>query len=140
MGDSRFAWKAAGRLKSCLGAVSCGPSPADRPRGRIGAKTSEEEVPMYARVVRFTDVTPERIAEIVAQVGESDEPPPGVDSTGFTLFVDEAQGTAIFVGFFETEEKMRDASAVFDQMDSSETPGTRASVDLCEVKVERSMP
>ena len=95
---------------------------------------------MYARVVRFTDVTPERIAEIVAQVGQSDEPPPGVDSTGFTLFVDEAQGTAIFAGFFATEEKMRDASAVFDQMDSSETPGTRASVDLCEVKVERSMP
>jgi hypothetical protein len=25
-------------------------------------------------------------------------------------------------------------------MDPSETPGTRASVDLCEVKVERSMP
>jgi hypothetical protein len=95
---------------------------------------------IYARVVRFTDVTPERIAEVVAQVGESDEPPPGVDSTGFTLFVDDTHGTAIFVGFFETEEKMRDASAVFDQMDPSETPGTRASVDLCEVKVERSLP
>jgi hypothetical protein len=97
-------------------------------------------VQVYARIVRFTGVTPGRIAEIVAQVGESDEPPPGVDSTGFTLFVDEAQGTAIFAGFFETEEKMRDASAVFEQMDPSETPGTRASVDLCEVKVERSMP
>ena len=95
---------------------------------------------MYARVVRFTDVTPERIAEIVTQVGGSDEPPPGVDSTGFALLADENQGTAIFVGYFETEEKMRDASAVFDQMDSSETPGTRASVDLCEVKADRSMP
>jgi hypothetical protein len=95
---------------------------------------------MYARVVRFTAVSPERIAEIVGQVEESDGPPPGVDSSGFKLFVDEAQGTAIFVGFFETEEKMRDASAVFDQMDSSETPGTRASVDLCEVKIERSVP
>ena len=94
---------------------------------------------MYARVVRFTDVSLERIAEIVAEVGEAEGPPPGVDSTGFTLFVDEAQGTAIFAGYFETEEKMRDASAVFDQMDSSETPGTRASVDLCEVKAERSM-
>jgi hypothetical protein len=94
---------------------------------------------MYARVVRFTEVAPERIAEIVGQVEEADGPPPGVDSSGFKLFVDEAQGTAVFVGFFETEEKMRDASAVFDQMDSSETPGTRASVDLCEVKVERDM-
>jgi hypothetical protein len=94
---------------------------------------------MYARVVRFTEVAPQRIAEIVAQVEESEGPPPGVDSSGFKLFVDGAQGTAVFVGFFETEEKMHDASAVFDQMDSSETPGTRASVDLCEVKVERDM-
>jgi hypothetical protein len=93
-------------------------------------------VPMHARVVRFTDVTPDRIREIVDAVEKSDRPPPGVDSSGFQLFVDEAQGTAIFVGFFETEQKMRDASAVFEQMDSSETPGTRASVDLCEVKAE----
>ena len=94
---------------------------------------------MHARVVRFTDVTPERIAEVISQVEESDGPPPGVDSTGFKLFVDETQGTAIFVGFFENEEKMQEASAVFEQMDSADTPGTRASVDLCEVKVERSM-
>ena len=93
---------------------------------------------MYARVVRFTDVTAERISEIVARV-ESDGPPPGVDATGLELFVDEAQGTAVFVGYFETEQKMRDASAVFEQMDASETPGARASVDLCEVKAQRSM-
>ena len=94
---------------------------------------------MYARVVRFTGVTEERISEVVAAVESSDGPPPGVESTGFQLLVDEAQGTAIFVGFFETEEKMRAASAVFEQMDPSETPGTRASVDLCEVKAEASM-
>ena len=94
---------------------------------------------MYARVVRFTEVTAERISEIVARVDESEGPPSSVDSTGFELFVDEAQGTAIFVGYFETEQKMRDASAVFEQMDPSETPGTRGSVDLCEVKVQRSM-
>jgi hypothetical protein len=92
---------------------------------------------MYARVVRFTDVTAERIAEIVAGIEEREGPPPGVDATGLELFVDEAQGTAIFVGYFETEQKMRDGSAVLEQMDSSETPGTRASADLCEVKVQR---
>jgi len=91
---------------------------------------------MHARVVRFTDVTPESISEIIARVEETG-PPPGVDSIGLELFVDDAQGTAVFVGYFETEEKLREASAVFDQMDSSETPGTRASVDLCEVKVQR---
>ena len=90
----------------------------------------------HARVVRFTDVTAERIAEIVAGVKDSGGPPPGVDSTGMELFYDEAHRTAIFVGYFETEQKMRDASAIFEQMDSSETPGTRASVDLCEIKLQ----
>ena len=93
----------------------------------------------HARVVRFTDVTPERIAEIVARVKDSGGPPPGVDSSGMELFVDEAQRTAIFVGYFETEQKMRDASAIFEQMDSSETPGTRASVDLCEIKMQMAV-
>ncbi len=93
---------------------------------------------MHARVVRFTDVTPERIAEVIDRVEESDGPPPGVDSSEMKLFVDEKQGTAIFVGFFDSEEKMREGSEVLAQMDSAETPGTRASVDLCEVKVERS--
>ena len=93
---------------------------------------------MYARVVRFTDVPSERIAEIVSRV-EGEGPPPGVDSTGLELFYDEAQGSAVFVGYFESEEKMRDASAVFEAMDASETPGSRASVDICEVKVQRSL-
>jgi hypothetical protein len=84
-------------------------------------------------------VTPDRIQEIVRRVEESGGPPPGVESTGMQLLVDEDQGTALFVGFFADEQKLRDANAVFDQMDPSETPGTRASVDLCEVKLERTM-
>ncbi len=94
---------------------------------------------MHARVVRFTDVTPERIAEIVERVEAEDGPPEGVDSTGFKLFFDQSQGTALFVGFFETEEKMRDANEVFEQMDPSDTPGARASVDLTEVRAETDM-
>ena len=43
---------------------------------------------MYARVVRFTDVTPERIEEIKTRIEESDGPPPGVRSTGIQLFFD----------------------------------------------------
>jgi hypothetical protein len=93
---------------------------------------------MYARVVRFTGVSPERINEVVGRVEESDGPPPGVDATAMKLLVDESQGTAIFIAFFETEDKMRDADAVFQQMDSGETPGTRASIDQTEVKIERS--
>ena len=92
---------------------------------------------MHARVVRFTDVTPETIEKVVAMVEESDGPPPGVESTGMKLLYDEAQGTSVFVGFFEDEEKMRAADEIFEQMDVAETPGTRASVDHCEVKIER---
>ena len=92
---------------------------------------------MHARVVRFTDVTSETIDRVVAMVEESDGPPPGVESTGMKLLYDESQGTAVFVGFFADEEKMQAAEQVFEQMDVSETPGTRASVDHCEVKIER---
>jgi hypothetical protein len=94
---------------------------------------------MYARVVRFTDVTPDRVDEIVKRVEESDGPPPGVPSVGMQFLVDESQGTAVFVGLFEDEEKMREGAAALEQMDASDTPGSRASVDMCEVKIERRM-
>jgi hypothetical protein len=92
---------------------------------------------MYARVVRFTDVTPDRIQAIKERIAAEDGPPPGVDSTGMQLLFDEAQGTANFVGFFETEEKMRAAAEVLEAMDATDTPGTRASIDSCEVALER---
>jgi hypothetical protein len=92
---------------------------------------------MYARVVRFTDVTPESIAAVVARVEEADGPPEGVDSTGMQMIYDESQGTAIFIGLFESEEKMIEGSKVLEAMDAEETPGTRASVDAGEVKIER---
>jgi hypothetical protein len=34
---------------------------------------------------------------------------------------------------------MREAGAVFEAMDASDTPGSRASIDLCEIKVQRSL-
>ena len=91
---------------------------------------------MFARVVRFTDVDPDRIAAIAARIKENDGPPPGVESTGMKLIYDESQSTAVFVGLFESEEKMSKSAKVLEQMDASETPGTRASVDMGEVKVE----
>jgi hypothetical protein len=93
---------------------------------------------VHARVVRFADVSPERIEQLVQQVEEAGGPPPGVDSTGMQLLYDESQGTAIFIGYFENEDKLREAHEVFEQMNASDTPGTRASVDQAEVKIERS--
>jgi hypothetical protein len=91
---------------------------------------------MYARVVRFTDVTDERLADVLARIEESEGPPPGVDSTGFQFLFDEKQRTALFIGLFSSEEKMREADEILGQMDASETPGNRASVDHCEIKAE----
>jgi hypothetical protein len=91
---------------------------------------------MYARVVRFTDVDQSRIDSIVSRIEENEGPPPGVDSTGMKLVYDKTQGTAIFVGFFASEEAMRAADEVLRAMDSDETPGTRQSIDQGEVVVE----
>ena len=91
---------------------------------------------MYVRVVRFTDVSAERLEGLLARIKESDGPPPGVPSTGLTMLFDEGQGSAVVLQSFATSEDMEAGAKVMAAMDSSETPGTRASVDACEVKLE----
>jgi len=94
---------------------------------------------MYVRAVRFTDVSAERMQELLARIEESDGPPPGVPATGLKILFDEAQGTAVVLQHFESAEDMEVGGKVFSAMDSSETPGARASVDMCEVKLERTL-
>ena len=91
---------------------------------------------MHARAVRFTGVTPDRIEKIKKRVNEAGGPPEGVESTGAKLLYDKQQGTAIFVGFFEDEEKMKKSAKALEEMDTEDTPGTRATIDQCEVVVE----
>jgi hypothetical protein len=91
---------------------------------------------MYVRVVRFTEVNAERIKELLARIDESDGPPEGVPSTGLRILVDEDQGTAVVEQYFETAEDMEAGAQAFSAMDPADTPGTRASVDMCEVKLE----
>ena len=92
---------------------------------------------MYVRVVRFTDVTPERIQQLVSRIEEDDGPPPGVPTTGLQLLFDEAQGTAIVTQMFDTADDMREGDQAFGAMEPSDTPGARVSVDMCELKLER---
>ena len=94
---------------------------------------------LYVRVVRFTDVDPERVRALRARIDESDGPPPGVVSTALQMLSDEAQGTAVVLQYFATAEDMAAAEAVFDSMDSTETPGTRASVDRAELALDLKM-
>jgi hypothetical protein len=93
---------------------------------------------VYARVVRFTDVTPDRIDAIKQRIAAEDGPPPGVESVGLRVYFDESQGTAVFVALFESEEKMQAAGEVLAAMDAADTPGTRASVDNGELVIDRN--
>jgi hypothetical protein len=94
---------------------------------------------MYVRVVRFTDVSAERMQELLARIEESDGPPPGVPAKALKILFDASQNTAVVLQHFESAEDMEAGAQVFSAMDSSETPGTRASVDMCEMKLERTL-
>ncbi|HLY47611.1 MAG TPA: hypothetical protein VKR21_00310 [Solirubrobacteraceae bacterium] len=92
---------------------------------------------MYLRVVRFTDVNAERVAELASRIEEAEGPPPGVPASGIQVLLDAAQQTAVVVQIFDTAEDMQAGDRVMGDMDPAETPGTRASVDMCEVLVDR---
>ena len=94
---------------------------------------------MYVRVVRFTDVTSERVDALLARIDESDGPPPGVPATGLQMMFDPDQGTGVVLQMFETAEDMAAGDRAFAAMDPGETPGTRVSVDMCELKLERRL-
>lgn len=94
---------------------------------------------MHVRVVRFTDVDQERVKALLARIEEGDGPPPGVPAVGLKILLDEAQQTAVVLQYFESAEDMQAGDEALSAMDPSETPGTRASVDRCEIKLERQI-
>jgi hypothetical protein len=94
---------------------------------------------MHMRVVRFTDVDPERVEKLVSEIDASSGPPEGIKATGLQMVVDGDQRTAVVLQFFDSAEDMRDSEAAFDTMDPSDTPGTRASIDRGEVKLDLKM-
>jgi hypothetical protein len=95
---------------------------------------------VHVRVVRFTDVDAEQMAAMVARIDASDGPPPGVSATGIKALHDEEQRTAVVLQYFATAEDMEASARVFSAMDASDTPGVRASVDMCELKLEFDVP
>ena len=94
---------------------------------------------MHVRAVRFTDVSPERMQGLLARVEEAGGPPPGVPATGLKVLFDSAQGTALVLQYFDNAEDMAAGDQVFSAMDPSDTPGTRASVDMCELRFEQML-
>jgi len=52
------------------------------------------------------------------------------------VVVDEPQSTAAVIFFFDSEEDLRKADEALNAMDASDTPGTRASVDQGDVRMD----
>jgi hypothetical protein len=91
---------------------------------------------VHVRVVRFTDVTAERMNELLGRLDEAGAPPADVPIKGLQVLVDEAQGTAVVLQHFDSAADMQAGSEFFAAMDPTETPGTRVSVDMCELRRE----
>jgi hypothetical protein len=93
---------------------------------------------MHARVVRFTDVDADHLAGRLADAEDREGPPVDIPATKVQILHDADQRTAVVIQLFETADDMASAEAALEGMDPSDTPGTRISVDRCEVKAELS--
>jgi len=90
----------------------------------------------YVRVVRFTDVTEDRIAGLRQRIEGRTGPPEDVTSTGVQFNYDADQGTAVVIQKFASMDDLKSSEEALEAMDPEQTPGTRASVDRCEVVAE----
>ena len=88
------------------------------------------------RVVLFTDVDDERMRSLRERIDERDGPPEGVPASGVQFLYDESQRTAVVIQHFASREDMEQGARVLEAMDPGDTPGTRASVDACELLLE----
>jgi hypothetical protein len=91
---------------------------------------------MHVRVVRFTDVDPDRLEKLVGEINEAEGPPEGMPMHGLQMMLDRDQRTAVVIQTFDSEDDMRTSEQVLDAMDASETPGMRSTVDRGELKLE----
>ena len=89
-------------------------------------------------MVRFTDVDPDHLAGRVDNV-DNEGPPVDIPAKSVQILHDADQRTAVVIQLFETADDMASAESALDAMDPGDTPGTRASIDRCEIRAEFSM-
>ncbi len=87
-----------------------------------------------ARVVTFDGISPDRIAEMKANI-EGSEKPEGLPATEMMILHDPAEERALAIVFFDNEEDYAVGDAFLDAMPASETPGRRTSVSKHDVAV-----
>jgi hypothetical protein len=91
---------------------------------------------MYARVVRFTDVDPDHLAGRLDELEARQGAPVDIPAKSVQILHDEDQRTAVVIQLFETADDMAAAESPLDEMDPADTPGTRTSIDRCQIKAE----
>lgn len=89
---------------------------------------------MYARVVRFTDVDPDHLSRRLAEA--ESERPVDIPAKRIQFLHDADQRTAVVIQLFDTADDMAEAEGPLEAMDPADTPGTRTSVDRCEITAE----
>jgi hypothetical protein len=87
---------------------------------------------MNVRVVRFTDVTDAQLNTMLARIKRGEGPPEGMRYARMEVLYDPDARTAVVVQRFDDAADLEAAASTFAAMDPGETPGTRASVDVCE--------
>ena len=80
-----------------------------------------------ARVVTFSGVDSDRMAEMQKEI-EGSERPAGVPAKEMIVLHDPENDTSLVVVFFENEDDYRQGDAALNAMPSSDTPGQRTSV------------
>ena len=90
---------------------------------------------MYARVVRFTDVDPDHLTGRLDEQAREGAPV-DIPAKSVQILHDEDQRTAVVIQLFETADDMAAAEGALEAMDPADTPGTRTSIDRCEIKAE----
>jgi hypothetical protein len=83
-------------------------------------------------------VDPDNLSRRLTEAESRGGPPVDIPAQQVQILHDADQGTAVVIQLFETADDMAAAESALESMDPGETPGTRASVDRCEIKAELS--
>ena len=90
-----------------------------------------------ARVVSFSGVTRDRMAELKREIEEGDRPA-DMPATEIMILHDPEGETSLAILLFETEDDYRRGDATLNAMDTGDTPGSRTSVTKYDVAVRMS--
>jgi len=84
------------------------------------------------------DVDPDHLAGRLGDVEAREGPPADIPAKSVQILHDPDQRTAVVIQLFETADDMAAAEGALDAMDPADTPGTRASIDRCEIQAKLS--